>query len=123
GAERQRPAGWSSCGVLESVSHCSGGHREQRAESVRGRMTDTNIALSQQARMGERYGDVLTFLGAFTLGAGLYFVLRLAGSPQLLLTVVVVGVMVAYALAAAILPRLRVKLDQAGDNAYYLGLL
>jgi len=60
---------------------------------------------------------------AFFVGLAAYFVLRVAGASQLLITGAVVAAMVAYTFVVARVPRLRVRLDQAGDNAYYLGLL
>jgi len=75
--------------------------------------------------------DIYTFIGAFSLGVIVYLGLRLvlralAISPmwtQLIITMSIIGVMLLYALAIGLIPRLRVRLDQAGDNAYYLGLL
>lgn len=67
--------------------------------------------------------DLLVFLAAFSIGLLLYFVLRSIGAPQILVTSAVVMIMVLYAAGVSLIPRLRVRLDQAGDNAYYLGLL
>ena len=39
------------------------------------------------------------------------------------MTTSLLGVMLLYAAVVAAVPRLRARLDQAGDNAYYLGLL
>jgi len=67
--------------------------------------------------------DILVFVGSFFGGLVVYFVLRQLGVPQRFVTTSIIGVMLVYAAIVAIVPRLRVRLDQAGDNAYYLGLL
>jgi len=68
--------------------------------------------------------DVIAFVAAFLTGfilyVGLHVVFQLS---QWIVTVAILLVMCAYALVAIRVPRLRVRLDQAGDNAYYLGLL
>jgi hypothetical protein len=51
------------------------------------------------------------------------FGLKLLSAPQLLVTIVVAAVVVGYALFVCYVPALRLRLDQAGDNAYYLGLI
>jgi Mg2+ and Co2+ transporter CorA len=65
--------------------------------------------------------DVPVFGGAFVFGLIGYFLLR--GFGQVAQTSAVLAAMLAYALTVFVVPRLRVRLDQAGDNAYYLGLL
>lgn len=67
--------------------------------------------------------DVAAFLFAVVLGVTLYLTLRWSGAPQYFMTLAVIGVMGTYAIAVSNVRRLRVRLDQAGDNAYYLGLL
>lgn len=67
--------------------------------------------------------DVYLFFVAFGGGLSLYFGLKLLGFGQLSQTVAIISTMLLYAGAVAKVPRLRVRLDQAGDNAYYLGLL
>ena len=68
--------------------------------------------------------DLFLFLLAFVSGVGLYLGMHLLlHVPQLLMTLTIVLVMCAYAACSAFVPALRVRLDQAGDNAYYLGLL
>lgn len=67
--------------------------------------------------------DILAFFGSFIGGLIVYFVLRELGVRQLIVTVSIIAVMFLYAMLVAKVPRLRVRLDQAGDNAYYLGLL
>ncbi len=68
--------------------------------------------------------DLILFVGAFLLGLGLYiglhFVFHL---HQMIVSAAIIMVMLAYALVVIRIPRLHVRLDQAGDNAYYLGLL
>jgi hypothetical protein len=60
---------------------------------------------------------------AVLAGIALYVVLKEIGIAQWIITASVVLVMLCYAAAVTRIPRLRVRLDQAGDNAYYLGLL
>lgn len=68
--------------------------------------------------------DVLAFAAAFVSGAVLYFSLHFVlALPQWLVSATLIGVMLTYAGVCTAVPRLRVRLDQAGDNAYYLGLL
>src|SRR5688572_15578865 len=67
--------------------------------------------------------DIYLFFIAFAGGLLLYAVLKLLGFGQLSQTAAIVSTMFLYAGAVAKVPRLRVRLDQAGDNAYYLGLL
>lgn len=67
--------------------------------------------------------DLLLFMGAALGGAALYMGLHLMQFSQLAQTAAVAIVMLGYAFAVARIGRMRVRLDQAGDNAYYLGLL
>jgi len=71
--------------------------------------------------------DVLAFIATFVVGAASYFTIRFLLSPQESRQVwqiaAILTCMGIYALVVAKVPRLRVRLDQAGDNAYYLGLL
>ena len=71
--------------------------------------------------------DVMAFMAAFLVGVASYFVLRFLLQPdehrQWWQTVAILVCMGGYAFIVAKVPRLRVRLDQAGDNAYYLGLL
>jgi len=67
--------------------------------------------------------DLIAFFGAFIGGLALYFSFRMVGAGQIGQTCAVVGVMIVYSLLVWLVPRLKVRLDQAGDNAYYLGLL
>jgi hypothetical protein len=73
--------------------------------------------------LNTRY-DLFAFVGAFLSGVVLYFVLHvMADVHQVIVSAAVIAVMVGYTLLAFKLPLLRVRQDQAGDNAYYLGLL
>lgn len=67
--------------------------------------------------------DITAFIAALIIGLASYAVLQAVGASQLVVTAAVVTSMTGYALTVARVPRLRVRLDQAGDNAYYLGLL
>jgi hypothetical protein len=68
--------------------------------------------------------DLFAFGAAYLTGLTFYFVLHfLLAVNQLVLTLSIVAVMLGYAIFVVMLPRMRVRLDQAGDNAYYLGLL
>ncbi len=67
--------------------------------------------------------DIYLFFAAFCTGLALYTALKLLHVGQLFQTAAVIGTLIAYAVVVARVPRLRVRLDQAGDNAYYLGLL
>lgn len=62
---------------------------------------------------------LMTALSGFLLMSGL----KLVHAPQLLITFLVAAVVVAYSVAVVRLGRLHLRLDQAGDNAYYLGLV
>lgn len=81
--------------------------------------------------IGASRWDLGAFIGTFFLGVGTYFALRWTlpllgigpGFVQVAVTAALVLIMTAYAVLVATVPRLRVRLDQAGDNAYYLGLL
>jgi hypothetical protein len=68
--------------------------------------------------------DLVAFILAFLLGIALYITLHffLQLHPAIV-SAAVIFVMITYAILIANVPRLRVRLDQAGDNAYYLGLL
>ncbi len=85
-------------------------------------MSDLTLSDQLEATKASRL-DILVFLGAFIGGLAVYGVLRGLSLSQLIVTVWLVLVMGLYAFSVVNLPRLRVRLDQAGDNAYYLGLL
>lgn len=68
--------------------------------------------------------DLTAFIGAFLAGLSFYVTLHFAFHlHQMIVAAAIMSVMLAYALLVARVPRMRVRLDQAGDNAYYLGLL
>lgn len=75
--------------------------------------------------------DLFAFSGAFVIGLLIYLVLRTvlyasgmsSSLIQIVITLAIAAVMIGYAVVVVRIPRLRVRLDQAGDNAYYLGLL
>lgn|ERR1051325_645659 len=67
--------------------------------------------------------DIVAFFVVLVVGIVWYFTMRALGAPQWAITLGLVAMMLAYALTVALTPRLKIRLDQAGDNAYYLGLL
>lgn len=67
--------------------------------------------------------DAKAFLMAAASGIILMSGLKLVHAPQLLITLLVASVVVVYSFAVVRLGRLHLRLDQAGDNAYYLGLV
>ena len=68
--------------------------------------------------------DLIVFAAAFIAGVVIYLTLHvLLKVQQLWVTAAIVSIMLLYAIVVARIPKLRVRLDQAGDNAYYLGLL
>ena len=67
--------------------------------------------------------DANAFLVTAATGVILMLGLKALGVPQLAVTLVVAAVVVAYSVAVVKLGRLHLRLDQAGDNAYYLGLV
>ncbi len=84
-------------------------------------MTDLLTIEAERAKTSRL--DVVVFFAALVLGVGAYFLLRALNVDQRIITSALVGLMVLYTVIVAWVPRLRVRLDQAGDNAYYLGLL
>jgi hypothetical protein len=68
--------------------------------------------------------DVVAFIGTFLIGLLFYSVGHfIFHFSQIIIIIGIICVMLAYAWLVFQVPRLRVRLDQAGDNAYYLGLL
>ena len=67
--------------------------------------------------------DIVAFFVVLVVGIVWYFTMRALGAPQWAITLGLVAMMLAYALTVALTPRLKIRLDPAGDNAYYLGLL
>ena len=82
------------------------------------------VAAERAEALRETRGDLIAFVGAFGIGLALYIVLHAwLHVRQAFVTFAVLAVMFGYAYFAAKQSRFRVRLDQAGDNAYYLGLL
>jgi biopolymer transport protein ExbB/TolQ len=82
------------------------------------------VSAERAEALRETRGDLLAFVGAFGVGLLLYVLLHvLLDVRQAVVTFAILFVMAAYAWLAAKTARFRVRLDQAGDNAYYLGLL
>lgn len=79
--------------------------------------------MSRVTRAGGLSRDAHAFLAAVGIGFIAMFGLKLLSAPQLLITAIVAGVVVAYAIFVYRAPGLKLRLDQAGDNAYYLGLI
>ena len=72
----------------------------------------------------KRRTDSSAFLLAAIIGAACILAGKfLFGAPQLLITVLVVVTVIGYSVATSTNPRLKLRVDQVGDNAYYLGLL
>ena len=65
----------------------------------------------ESARAGRL--DILVFFAAFVGGLALYFLLRLLGQEQRVVTIAIVLVMLIYAAVVAKVPRLRIRLDRA----------
>lgn len=82
------------------------------------------VAAERAEALRETRGDLIAFVGAFGAGLTLYVVLHVwLDVRQAFVTFAILAVMFGYAYLAAKQSRFRVRLDQAGDNAYYLGLL
>lgn len=82
------------------------------------------VAAERAEALRETRGDLMAFVGAFGSGLLLYVVLHVwLDVHQMFVTAAILAVMAGYAFMAAKTSRFRVRLDQAGDNAYYLGLL
>lgn len=67
--------------------------------------------------------DLFAFGGAFVIGCAFIGIFKAAEVRQIIITITVMAVIAGYAAVVALTPRMRLRLDQAGDNAYYLGLL
>lgn len=67
--------------------------------------------------------DLAAFIGTFVSGIAAYLLMKHHGLPQWSIMATIVALMVAYAFLVVNVKRVQVRLDQAGDNAYYLGLL
>lgn len=67
--------------------------------------------------------DARLFLGIVLSGAILMFVMKVVGAPQLIITSIMILLIIAYTAVVLLYPRLYLRHDQAGDNAYYIGLI
>jgi hypothetical protein len=67
--------------------------------------------------------DAKVFLATVVGGFLLMTALKLARIDQVITTIVIAGVVVLYSVIVVRMKRLHLRLDQAGDNAYYLGLI
>src|SRR6516225_8414570 len=67
--------------------------------------------------------DLLLFVMVVMGGGMAYVYMHLVHVRQMIETAVILGIMVSYAFLVWRIPRVRSRLDQAGDNAYYMGLL
>jgi hypothetical protein len=69
--------------------------------------------------------DVAAFATTLLLGVIMYFAFRALWGKhsQIGVTIALIALMLLYAVAVRFIPKLRVRMDQAGDNSYYLGLL
>lgn len=69
------------------------------------------------------FPDQSLFFGAFLVGGAAIWYLKALGLPQYLVTIVPLGLMLLYAIAAIVSKRFRIREDRVGDNIYYLGFL
>ena len=67
--------------------------------------------------------DAKIFFGFVVSGIVIMTLFRYFGLPQSVITTVMVSVVVFYTIIVLAYARLFLRLDQAGDNAYYLGLI
>lgn len=74
-------------------------------------------------RMESGHWDALLFLGFAVLGSITMAILKWSDIPQSFVTLIMVLAVFGYAAVIYHVPRFRLRLDQAGDNAYYLGLI
>jgi methyl-accepting chemotaxis protein len=65
----------------------------------------------------------ILFFISLLIGVAAIILLKKSGAHQVIVTVVPVTVMLAYAAIICLSRKLRLRLDQAGDNLYYLGFL
>src|SRR6266481_4536390 len=110
--------------VLGAVFPGAGGNSEQTGTGLRSRSQVRTRPLEPESRQST-WLDVAVFALAFVLGVISYIGLRawLGKSAQIPVTSTLVALMILYVAAVVWAPRLRVRMDQAGDNSYYLGLL
>lgn len=67
--------------------------------------------------------DARFFFGFVIGGMALMVAMKGIALPQTVVTTVMVLLVFSYAFSVIAYPRLHLRLDQAGDNAYYLGLI
>lgn len=68
--------------------------------------------------------DIYSFVFATVIGIIFYFILHIwLQLHQFIILLTLWSVMVAYVIAICYIPAMRLRMDQAGDNAYYLGLI
>jgi methyl-accepting chemotaxis protein len=80
--------------------------------------------LRQNPKEFFRRFDIVLFGLAYVSGLLLYIYLHFfSSSSQILITAIIVSIIVLYAVLVSVIPAVKVRRDQAGDNAYYLGLL
>jgi predicted nuclease with TOPRIM domain len=78
---------------------------------------------TRQATAGFVNPDSATFLIAALLGVGVILFLKPLGASQLVVTATVALIVLGYAFVVSIFGVVKLRLDQAGDNTYYLGLV
>lgn len=74
-------------------------------------------------RIASAFVDKSLFLAVAVVGAVAMALLKLRGFDQILVTVVPVVLLLIYVALVSLETRFRLRLDQAGDNAYYLGFI
>lgn len=67
--------------------------------------------------------DKWVFLIFFLLGGASIVSLKMAGSSQLIVTAVPVGILLLYGIGTLVLKQYQLREDQTADNCYYLGFL
>lgn len=67
--------------------------------------------------------DAKIFFGVVVFGMVIMTLFRFIGLPQSVITTVMVSIVIIYTIVVLAYARLFLRLDQAGDNAYYLGLI
>lgn len=67
--------------------------------------------------------DAKIFFGFVVVGMVIMTLFRFIGLPQSIITTVMVSIVIIYTIVVLAYARLFLRLDQAGDNAYYLGLI
>jgi hypothetical protein len=81
------------------------------------------MATSNRLRSQGNGVTAYLFFIVLVMGIAAIIFLKMLGAHQFVVTVVPVGIMLAYAFTIHTIRKLRLRLDQAGDNLYYLGFL